>query len=180
MDGTVRAVHRSDGHTFSKRREPTITLVAGLGVEGDTHSGARVRHRSRVRADPTQPNLRQVHLIPVELFTLVALAGYTVAPGDLGENVTTEGLELEALPVGTLLRLGRDALLSVTGLRNPCGQIDGFRRGLLSEVRTVADDGSIERRAGVMTVVVHGGQVTPGDPIAVALPPPPHQPQQRV
>ena len=179
-DGSVVAVHRSEDHTFSKQPVEAVMLVAGIGVEGDVHAGARVKHRSRVRADPDQPNLRQVHLIPAEVLAEVAGSGFTVQPGELGENVTTAGLDLLGLPVGALLRLGADALVAVTGLRNPCVQIDGLAEGLLDELRRRDTDGTVVRRAGIMGVVVQGGVVRAGDSIAVALPPPPHHPLERV
>lgn len=164
MDGRVVGVHRDGEHRFSKEAVPEVRLLAGLGVEGDAHCGSTVRHRSRVRADPTQPNLRQVHLIGDDLFAAVGEAGFAVAPGDLGENVTTTGLDLHALPVGAVLRLGDEALIALTGLRNPCAQIQRFRPGLLDQVRPWP---------GVMAVVVAGGVVRPDDPIAVSLPPGP-------
>jgi MOSC domain-containing protein YiiM len=161
----VVAVHRSAGHAFSKTTYDEITLVAGLGVEGDAHAGTTVQHLSRVRRDPTQPNLRQVHLIPVEV-----LAPLDVPPGALGENVTTEGLDLFALSVGTRLRLGPEAVVEVTGLRNPCAQIDGYRGGLLKQVLGRDADGSVVRRAGIMSVVVGSGVVRRGDPIEAEQP----------
>lgn len=177
---TVLAVHRSAVHEFSKEPVDEIELVAGLGVAGDAHMGAQVQHRSRVAADPSQPNLRQVHLIHAELFTHVAAQGYEVAPGQLGENITTEGIDLLDLPVGTVLRIGGEALVSLTGLRNPCQQIDAFLDGLLGAVLDRDDAGRLRRLAGVMSVVVHGGVVRPGDAIEVALPPEPHRPLERV
>lgn len=177
---SVVALHRSSEHTFSKESCGEVTVVAGIGVDGDAHAGATVRHRSRVAADPTQPNLRQVHLIPSEILDRVRAAGHDVEPGDLGENVTTEGIDLHALPTGTLLRIGDTALLAITGLRNPCGQIENFRTGLLAEVRGRGDDGRLQRWAGVMSVVVQGGTIRTGDPIAAQSPPLPHHPLERV
>lgn len=173
--GVVVAVSRSRGHTFSKPNQPRITLVAGLGVEDDAHHGATVKHRSRVARDPTQPNLRQVHLIHAELHDELAAAGFTVQPGDMGENVTTRGIELLDLPTGTRLRIGRDAVVELTGLRNPCTQLDGFQPGLLRAVLDRLPDGSVVRKSGVMSIVLTGGNVAPGDPIEVELPMPPHQ-----
>ena len=153
-----------------------IRLVEGLGVEGDAHLGATVQHRSRVRRDPRQPNLRQVHLLPSELFAEVLGAGHRVLPGDLGENVTTSGLDLLALPTGAVLLLGDVAEVVVTGLRNPCRQIDAFQPGLLQQVLGRGADGAVVRRAGVMGVVRRGGEVRPGDPVTVVLPEQPHRP----
>src|SRR5262249_11823141 len=127
----VLAVHRSASHNFSKRPVLSIRLIAGLGVEGDAHAGETVKHRSRVARDPTQPNLRQVHLIHAELHDELNAAGFTVGPGDLGENITTRGLDLLALPTGTLLRIGEAAVIKITGLRNPCIQLDRFQQGLM-------------------------------------------------
>jgi len=180
MVARVVAVHRSDSHEFSKTPVDVIELVAGVGVEGDAHAGAQVKHRSRVAADPTQPNLRQVHLMHTELFEQVAVKDFTVRPGDLGENITTEGLDLLGLPVGTTLAIGPDALITLTGLRNPCRQINTFSDGLLSELVYNDDEGITVRLGGVMSVVVRGGTIRPGDTIAVGLPPEPHHALERV
>jgi MOSC domain-containing protein YiiM len=175
VTGVVVAVHRDLRHRFSKPSVERIRLVAGLGVEGDAHAGATVQHRSRVRRDPTQPNLRQVHLIHAELLDRATALGYDVAPGALGENVTTRGIDLLDLPTGTVLHLGDGARVEVTGLRNPCVQIDRFRRGLLGEMVHTDDDGRVVRLAGVMGVVLEGGEVGPGDAVRVSLPHPPHR-----
>lgn len=166
----VVAVSRDGEHRFSKPVVDAVTLVAGWGIEGDAHAGTTVQHRSRVARDPSQPNLRQVHLIHAELFDEVADAGYAVEPGQMGENVTTRGVDLLGLPTGTLLHLGDDACVRVTGLRNPCQQVNDFEPGLLREVLGRAEDGSVERKGGVMSVVVTGGTVRPGDRIRVELP----------
>ncbi|KOV29838.1 molybdenum cofactor biosysynthesis protein [Streptomyces sp. XY431] len=180
MSGTVTAVSSSGEYTFTKPNRASITLIAGLGVAGDAHAGVTVKHRSRVAQDPTQPNLRQVHLIHEELFAEVAEQGFAVAPGELGENVTTRGIDLLGLPVGTLLRIGAEAVVEVTGLRNPCVQIDAFQDGLLKQVVGRDEEGNIVRRAGIMGVVRAGGTIHPGDPIEVDLPPGPHRPLDRV
>ena len=180
MPALVTHLHRSDAHTFAKHPEASLELVAGIGVVGDAHAGATVRHRSRVARDPTQPNLRQVHLIPHEILDAVAADGFTVLPGQLGENVTTAGIDLHALPTGTVLRLGDDALIALTGLRNPCGQIDGVASGLRRALLPTGDDGEPCLRGGVMAVVVRGGKVRCGDGIEVARPPGPHRPLERV
>ncbi len=168
---TVVALHRDPGHGLGKAPEGVLTLLAGLGVEGDAHCGATVRHRSRVAADPLQPNLRQVHLIASELHSELQAAGFDVGPGDMGENITTRGVDLLALPTGTTLRIGSDALVVITGLRNPCSQLDGFRPGLMGAVLERAPDGRLTRRAGVMGVVVLGGTVAVDDSILVGAPP---------
>ncbi|MFI8183352.1 MOSC domain-containing protein [Actinacidiphila glaucinigra] len=180
MTATVTAVSRDEGHHFSKPVRDRIRLLAGLGVEGDAHLGVTVQHRSRVAQDPTQPNLRQVHLIHGELHDELSTAGFAVAPGELGENVTTRGIDLLGLPVGTRLRLGDQAVVEVTGLRNPCLQIDGFQQGLLKQVVGRDEQGAVVRKGGIMGVVLHGGEVRPGDPIAVELPEGPHRPLERV
>ncbi|MEP1122371.1 MAG: MOSC domain-containing protein [Ilumatobacter sp.] len=170
----VVAVHRARDHEFSKTTVESIMLLAGLGVEGDAHMGARVKHRSRVAKDPLQPNLRQVHLIASELLDEVNAKGYGVAPGDLGENITTVGLDLISLPVGTSIRIG-DAILTLTGLRNPCVQIGAFAEGLQGEMLGRDADGKLLRKTGVMAVVIHGGVVAAGDSVLVA--PPAGEPQ---
>lgn len=170
----VQAVSRSGVHGFSKRNEAAIRLVAGLGVADDAHAGVTVQHRSRVARDPSQPNLRQVHLLQTELFDALAATGFRVVAGDLGENVATRGLDLLALPTGTRLRLGSAALVEITGLRNPCAQIDRFQPGLLAAVLDRDAQGRLVRKAGVMGVVLEGGDVQPGDAIEVLLPPLPH------
>jgi MOSC domain-containing protein YiiM len=173
MSATVDSVHVSPAHTFSKSSAPAIELVEGLGVRGDAHAGATVKHRSRVAADPGQPNLRQVHLIHAELLEDLALAGYHVAPGQLGENITTAGIGLLELPVGTRLKIA-DAVIIVTGLRNPCRQINDFRPGLLKKVLRKDDSGRVHKLAGVMGVVARSGTVRPGASIGIELPPEPH------
>jgi MOSC domain-containing protein YiiM len=180
LQARVVAVSRDGEHRFSKPTTDEITLLAGLGVEGDTHAGVTVQHRSRVAIDPSQPNLRQVHLMHAELHDELGEQGYTVRPGQLGENVTTRGLDLLALPRGTVLRLGSNAAVEITGLRNPCQQINDFRPGLLKRVLTQDEDGTVVRKAGIMGIVVRGGPVKPGDPIHVELPAGPHEPLERV
>jgi MOSC domain-containing protein YiiM len=180
MTARVVAVARDGGHHFSKPLAEAITLLPGLGVEGDAHAGVTVQHRSRVAADPSQPNLRQVHLIQAELFAELAAQGFAVAPGALGENVTTEGIDLLGLPVGARLRLGTAALVEVAGLRNPCAQIERFRPGLLAAVLGRDPAGRLVRKAGIMGVVLAGGVVRPGDRIGVTLPPLPHRALERV
>jgi MOSC domain-containing protein YiiM len=170
VSGVVKAVHRDPGHHFSKQPASEIVLVAGLGVSGDAHMGQTVKHRSRVRADPTQPNLRQVHLIASELLDEVDGLGFDVAPGALGENVTTQGIALIDLPRGTLLHLGPEAIIEVTGLRNPCSQIEAYRPGLLKHMIGKRDDGTPLLRTGIMGIVLAGGSVSPGDAIRVVLP----------
>ena len=180
MHARVIAVSSNFEHSFSKRTAPQITLLEALGVEGDAHCGVTVKHRSRVAQDPTQPNLRQVHLIHGELFTELAAKGFTVAPGQLGENVTTSGVNLLALPVGTQLQLGPSAIVELTGLRNPCAQLDHFQSGLMSALLDRAHDGRLVRKAGVMGVAVAGGTVRPGHTINVKLPAEPHRVLERV
>ncbi|MEU9925385.1 MOSC domain-containing protein [Streptomyces griseoluteus] len=180
MSGVVTAVSSNSKYSFTKPNRESITLLAGLGVEGDVHAGVTVKHRSRVAQDPTQPNLRQVHLIHEELFTEVGATGFRVAPGELGENITTRGIDLLSLPVGTLLRIGAQAVVEVTGLRNPCLQIDNFQDGLLKQVVGRDELGNIVRKAGIMSIVAEGGLVHPGDVIKVALPDKPHRPLDRV
>jgi len=166
----VAAVSQSATHSMSKQPALSIRLLAGLGVEGDTHAGVTVKHRSRVARDPTQPNLRQVHLIHAELHDELRAAGFTLAPGEMGENITTRGLDLLSLPTGTRLRLGPDAIIEVTGLRNPCNQLNGLRPGLMNAMLDRDADGNLIRKAGVMGIVLSGGDVRLGDGIAVELP----------
>ncbi|MFE9426797.1 MOSC domain-containing protein [Kitasatospora sp. NPDC006697] len=180
MRGTVRAVSSSGEYTFTKPTRPAITLLAGLGVEGDVHAGVTVKHRSRVARDPSVPNLRQVHLMHEELFAEVAADGFAVRPGDLGENITTAGIDLLGLPEGTLLHLGASAVVEVTGLRNPCPQIDAFQRGLMKRVVYRDEQGAVVRLAGIMGVVRVGGEVRPGDAIRAELPAGPHRPLEMV
>jgi MOSC domain-containing protein YiiM len=174
MAAMILAVARNPRHHFSKQAEDSITLLEGLGVEGDAHAGVTVRHRSRVARNPAAPNLRQVHLIHAELFTELAAKGFAIAAGDMGENVATQGIDLLALPVGAILRLGDHAEIVVTGLRNPCLQLDRFAAGLMDATLDRDADGGLVRKAGIMATVRRGGIVRPGDAIAVILPPPPH------
>ncbi|HEY3083681.1 MAG TPA: MOSC domain-containing protein [Chloroflexota bacterium] len=175
MSGVVAAVSRSSTHTLSKPNEGGIRLLAGLGVEGDAHLGETVRHRSRVARDPSQPNLRQVHLIHAELHDGLRDAGFAVSAGQMGENVTTRGVDLLGLPRGTRLHLGESAVVEVTGLRNPCAQLDRIQPGLMAATLDRDGQGNLIRKAGVMGVVLADGEVRPGDPIRVELPPEPHR-----
>jgi MOSC domain-containing protein YiiM len=170
LNGRVVAVARDGKHRFSKQRVASIAILAGLGVEGDAHKGDTVKHRSRVAVDPSQPNLRQVHLIHAELFAELAAKGFEVRPADLGENITTEGVDLLSLPTKSVLSIGNEVVLEVTGLRNPCTQIERFQPGLLAAVIDRNSRGELIRKAGIMTVALNGGVVRPGDPISVALP----------
>jgi MOSC domain-containing protein YiiM len=179
-EGAVIAVASSPGHGFSKQLASEIRILAGLGVEGDAHMGDLVKHRSRVAADPAQPNLRQVHLIHGELFDELAVRGFDVAPAQLGENITTRGIDLLGLPRGTLLRLGAEVVLEVTGLRSPCAQIEALCPGLLAAVLDRGPNGEIIRKSGIMAIALTGGAVRAGDPITVELPPEPHFPLERV
>lgn len=173
--GSVLAVSARSGHHFSKTPALSIRLLRGLGVAGDAHMGETVKHRSRVRNDPTQPNLRQVHLIHAELFAELQAKGFVVQPADLGENVTTEGIDLLALPSGTRLHLGESAVVEITGLRNPCIQIDRFQQGLMAATLDRDIKGNLVRKAGVMSIVISEGDVRPGDAIVVELPAEPHR-----
>jgi MOSC domain-containing protein YiiM len=176
----VSAVSRSAMHGFHKQQVEGIRLLQGLGVEGDAHLGVTVQHLSRIAQDPTQPNLRQVHLIHHELLDELQASGFTVSPGQLGENITCRGVDLLGLPTDALLHIGQSAVVRVTGLRNPCAQIEKFQNGLLAAVLGRAADGSLIRKAGVMGVVLAGGDVRPGDSIRIELPPGPHKPLERV
>lgn len=171
----VIAVSAGPTHSFRKANQPSIKLIAGLGVEGDAHSGETVKHRSRVARDPSQPNLRQIHLIHAELHEELRSAGFNVRAGEMGENVTTHGVALLNLPTGTLLCLGESAVIEVTGLRNPCKQLDDFQPGLMAAVLDHDEQGNLIRKAGIMGIVRIGGQVCAGDTIVVKLPPEPHE-----
>jgi MOSC domain-containing protein YiiM len=168
MTGIVVAVHRSSVHGFSKELVAGVELVAGHGVRDDVHFGVTVQHRSRVAKDPTQPNLRQVHLLQAELLDELVTRGFAVAAGQLGENITTRGIDLLGLSENAVIRIGARAVVRVTGLRNPCGQIEAFQRGVLQAVVDRAPDGTVIRRAGIMGVVEEGGLVRPGDTLLVS------------
>lgn len=178
--GTVVAVHARAGHGVGKDTLAQVRLVAGHGVEGDAHAGATVRHRSRARRAPELPNLRQVHLIHAELLDELAGRGFDVVPGAMGENITTQGVDLLALPVGARLEVGAGAVIEVTGLRNPCTQLEEVQPGLMAAVLDRAPDGALVRKAGVMGIVITGGEVVAGDRIEVVLPATPHAPLQPV
>lgn len=170
MSPVVTSVSRSGRHTFSKPVVLTIRLLPGLGVEGDAHLGEKVKHRSRVRKNPDDPNLRQVHLIHEELFAELGRGGFDVGPGMIGENVTTRGIDLLGLPTGARLRLGPDVVVEITGLRNPCSQLDGFQPGLMAAVLGRDAEGRLVRKCGVMAIVISGGDVKTGDAITIELP----------
>ena len=179
MHGTVEAVHRSASHTLKKPVQLSIRLLAGLGVEGDAHMGVTVKHRSRVKRDPSQPNLRQVHLIHAELHDELRGRGFAVHPGEMGENVTTRGVDLLGLPVGTRLHLGAEAVVELTGLRNPCAQLDRIQPGLMAAVLDRDAQGKLIRKAGVMGVVLSGGEIHAADPYASSYRPSPTPPWNR-
>ena len=180
IEAHVVAVSLSAEHTFSKQNQAQITLLAGLGVKGDAHCGATVKHRSRVAQNPAQPNLRQVHLLHAELFDELHLAGFDICAGQIGENITTRGIDLLSLPTGASLHIGGTAIVVVTGLRNPCAQLDALQPGLTKAVLGRDSEGNLIRKSGVMGIIPFGGDVRPGDPISVTLPPPPHKPLERV
>jgi MOSC domain-containing protein YiiM len=180
MNGVVTAVSRSGTHTVSKPNQESIQLLTGLGVAGDAHQGETAKHRSRVKRDPTQPNLRQVHLIHAELHDELRDAGFAVSAGQMGENITTRGVDLLMLPAGTRLLLGNAVTVEVTGLRNPCAQLNGIAPGLMAATLDRDEEGNLVRKAGVMAVVVSGGEVRPGNLIRVELPPAPHRPLEPV
>jgi MOSC domain-containing protein YiiM len=174
MSGVVVAVATNSQHRFSKTVVSEVMLIEGFGIDGDAHAGTTVKHRSRVARNPDQPNLRQVHLLQVELLDELRERGFPIVPGALGENVTTSGVDLLALPAGTLLHLGGQAVVRVTGLRNPCSQIEDFHEGLLAAVVSRDPNGHIKRKTGVMAVVLNSGIVRTNDPFRVELPPPPY------
>ena len=176
----VVAVARGTSHGPGKQTGASIRLIAGIGVDGDVHAGETVKHRSRVRRDPTQPNLRQVHLIHAELHDELRERGFQVEAGEMGENVTTAGVDLLGLARGTRLRLGGEAVIEVTGLRNPCTQLNGLAPGLMEATLDRAADGELIRKAGVMAIVVEGGEVRVGDALVVEPPPEPHVPLEPV
>jgi MOSC domain-containing protein YiiM len=176
----VTAVSRGATHALSKPNQDSIRLLTGLGIEGDVHLGKTVQHLSRIRRDPSRPNLRQVHLIAAELHDELRAAGFTVSPGQMGENITTRGIDLLGLPAGTRLHLGDSAVVEVTGLRNPCTQLDGLQPGLMAAALEQDASGHLVRKAGVMGIVLSGGELRAGDPIHIELPPEPHSPLEPV
>ena len=176
----VVAVSQSQTHTFSKANQTSIQLMTDLGVLGDAHLGSTVKHRSRVAQDPTQPNLRQVHLIHAELHDELRAAGFAVTAGEMGENITTRGLNLLGLPTNTRLHIGPHAILKITGLRNPCTQLDAFQPGLMAATLGRDENGDLIRKAGIMAIVIVGGFICPNDTIRVELPPQPYQRLERV
>jgi MOSC domain-containing protein YiiM len=180
MPGIVTAVSRSATHTMSKPNQTAIQLVAGLGVEQDAHQGETVKHRSRLEKGAHLPNLRQVHLIHAELHDELRETGFDVAPGQMGENATTRGVDLLGLPTGTRLRLGETAIVEVTGLRNPCQQLEGIQPGLMAATLDRDEEGQLIRKAGIMGIVLTGGEIRPGDAVQVELPPEPHRPLEPV
>lgn len=170
----VVSVASRSGHGLGKTVQAEISVVAGLGVVNDAHFGSTVKHRSRVAKDPTQPNLRQVHVIHAELLDQLAAKGFTVLPGELGENILTSGVDLLKLPAGVLLNIGPDAMIEITGLRNPCNQINGHSAGLMNAVIEIAEDRSLVRKAGIMGVVLATGKICSGDAISITMPHKPH------
>ena len=179
-NGKVHSLSISPQHTFSKVLTNQVEVIKGIGIKGDAHAGITVKHRSRVAKDPNQPNLRQIHLIHLELLKDLVQKGYTVQPGDLGENITTEGISLLDLPKDSILTFGETVKVQITGLRNPCHQIDKFQKGLLKEVVGRNEAGEIIRMAGIMGIVLEGGKISVNDEIQITYPPNPHQKLERV
>ena len=176
----IQALAQDGTHRFSKQPAESLTLIAGLGVEGDAHAGVTVKHRSRIARDPSQPNLRQLHLLHAEIFEELAPYGFTLKPGDIGENVTARGIDLLALGTGTRLCLGTEAIVEITGLRNPCAQLDHFQPGLMAAMLGRDEVGGLIRKSGVMAIVLQGGVLRLGDPIMVIPPAGPHHALQPV
>ena len=176
MPATIIGLASDASHRFSKQPQHSLTLLAGLGVEGDAHAGRTVQHLSRIAKDPAAPNLRQVHLIHAELFDELAAQGFAIAPGQMGENITTRGIDLLGLSAGTRLRLGETALIEITGLRNPCHQLNGLAPGLMAATLGRDADGELIRKAGVMAVVITGGEIVVGDAITLESVPLVHEP----
>jgi len=178
--GKIISVSKKHGHHFSKLQCASIQLIKGQGVEGDAHRGITVKHLSRVKIDPTQPNLRQVHLIHYELIEELQNKGFKVDSATLGENITTKGIDLLSLPKGAKLLLGNEAVIEITGLRNPCKQLDQYQSGLTKAVLDKDSQGNLIRKAGIMAIVLKGGEVSIGDSIQIELPAKPYQPLERV
>jgi len=176
----IIALSKSEKYTFHKYNCEQIKLLKGLGVEGDIHMGKTVKHRSRVAHDPSQPNLRQVHLIHSELLEELKEKGFIVKPGELGENITTAGIDLLGLSKGTILEIGETVKIEITGLRNPCKQLNTFQSGLLKAVIDKDEEGNLIRKSGVMSIVLEGGVVNVNDEIAVKVPEGSHIPLEKV
>jgi MOSC domain-containing protein YiiM len=170
LTGQVVSVSRSPVHGFSKEVLPEIRILAGFGVEGDAHAGGKVQHLYRVRRNPNAPNLCQVHLLQAELFDELRAQGLEVAPGQMGENITTRNLELLTLPVGTRIHLGPQAIVEVTGLRDPCNQLNTLHPGLMKACIARDHNGTLIRKAGIMAIALQSGVVQPGDPISIEVP----------
>jgi len=171
-NGFVIAVSTNAKHSFSKQAQDSIHLVQELGVEGDAHFGATTQHRWLMKKNPTRKNLTQVHLLHAELFDELVSAAFFLSPGEMGENVTTRGIDLLTLPTKTKLHCG-GAVIEVTGLREPCAQLNKLRPGLMKALIRRSKEGIVVRKAGIMGVVLAGGVVRPGDHIEVELPPQP-------
>jgi hypothetical protein len=174
ISGSVIAVCSRDAHLFSKENRVEIELIKNFGINGDAHAGMYVKHRSRVKKNPKQLNLRQVHLIPIELLNEMKQHRYDLHPGDLGENITTSGIDLINLPLNSQINIGEEVVLEVKGLRDPCKQIEAFKEGLLKKMITKDADGNLIRKTGIMTIVLEGGIVKPNDKIEVVLPKKPY------
>ncbi|BDS12158.1 MOSC domain-containing protein [Aureispira anguillae] len=180
MLGKVVALSKRASHQISKINHTQLKLLEGIGVEGDVHAGKTVKHRSRVAIDPNQPNLRQVHLIHSELFEELLSKGFQISAGQMGENITTQGIKLLELPKDTLLYIGEQAIVKITGLRNPCHQLNGLQEGLLKAVLDKDEQGNLIRKAGIMGIVLRGGSIALDDVIRIELPPLPFLPLERV
>jgi MOSC domain-containing protein YiiM len=172
--GRVMSLSKSETHTFQKINQKKLNLIKGLGIEGDAHMGKTVKHRSRVAKDPSQPNLRQVHLIHSELHDELEGLGFKIKAGEMGENITTKGIDLLSLPKDTILNIGKNARIQITGLRNPCNQLNIFKKGLMNAVLDKDENGDLIRKAGIMGIVLEGGVIEVEDTIEIILPDKPH------
>jgi MOSC domain-containing protein YiiM len=166
----VKSVSKSLSHTFSKNVVGQIKLIEGLGVEDDVHLGKTVKHQYLAKKYPTSANLRQVHLIHYELIEELNENGFSVSDGDLGENITTIGIDLLNLPTDTILKIGNEAVVKITGLRNPCVQLDMFQKGLLKAVIEKDENGNVIRKCGIMGIVIKSGIVRIDDAIEIIFP----------
>lgn len=177
---SVVSLSTSPTHSMSKKKVTQVELIKGIGISGDAHAGKKVKHRSRVRQNPDQPNLRQVHLIHSELFEELSTKGFMIKAGEMGENITTKGIDLLALSKGCILSIGSDVKVEITGLRNPCDQLNGLQEGLLNAVLDKDGNGKLIRKAGIMGVVLTSGIVKNGDKIIEFYQPEKHQALERV
>jgi len=162
--GHVISVCKNSEPGLPKLRTDQIFLIADFGVKGDYHAGKFIRHRWLAKKDPTRLNNRQVLLIDDSILADIGKEGISPKPGELGENITLEGIKLMRQPIGTKFQIG-DAVVELTEIRRPCYQLNAIHPNLQNTVMPDKEDESTWN-AGMLATVIKGGTVQSGFPVS--------------